>query len=402
MNLPIDLPREVAERAQRPGFDAVVDRARGARRRRRTTIASGLAAVVVVAGVGFAVGRPGAGDDQRPGPARPGPSTPWDGTSEVDPDLPADVRAILGEDEVHPWAINASGDGIAVLWRACPSGSATTAGDNPCRFALVTREGGEVVGVEIADAAPRLSPVPGGWLLETNGRFDIVFGGGERSAYETGPGNGDVMAGDTVVETSEGIRLLRGDKVIPGPVPPDGTLQSAYVTPEGRFVGAVTTRSGTTVVSTDNGRSWEQRLVPSSDEPVASAAVVGNGDHVAVAFLGDDPDGSIPVVEVWRSADAGEQWSLETGSFQPGALASLSGLAVSAAGTTYFTTQDTNLVRVDEGGNAQLIAFSSSDTSVFAVDDSVCVLADKGPVDRLQCSADDGKTWAPQPLPGFS
>ncbi|HEV2798766.1 MAG TPA: hypothetical protein VGV65_14220, partial [Nocardioides sp.] len=55
-DLPTDLPHEVARRTPQPGFDAVLERADSGRRRRRTSIASGLATAVVVAGVAAIAG----------------------------------------------------------------------------------------------------------------------------------------------------------------------------------------------------------------------------------------------------------------------------------------------------------------------------------------------------------
>lgn len=385
MSLPTDLAREVAERVDPPGFDAVLARASAARRRRRTAIASGLATVCVVGGLAFALGGPG---DRTTEPAPPG---------RVDVQLPADVRAVLDDDRLDLWAAaGSSGGGMAVLWRGCDL--------EPCRFAVVTRDGDDVAGVALGASFPRLTVVPGGWLVEDATGFSRVTSeGGRAQIYDTGPGNADVMAGDTAVETNAGWRLLRGDKLIPIPAPAGRDSWSAYITPSGRLVSA--TRSGfdMTTSATDDGRTWEFQIASGATKPATAAVVSGSGDHVAVALLGDAPDGSIPVVDVQVSHDAGTTWTWVRGLDlrERDGVRNLSSVAVTPSGSTYLTTESHGLIRIGPDGSAEAMPLSSHDTSAFVLDDSVCVMAEAGRVDELQCSADDGTTWAPLPLPGF-
>ena len=70
--------------------------------------------------------------------------------------------------------------------------------------------------------------------------------------------------------------------------------------------------------------------------------------------------------------------------------------------TTYLTTETDGLVRIDPDGDAEPMPLSTADTSVFIADDEVCVAVEAGAVDELRCSSDDGATWSPRPLPGFS
>ncbi|GAA1925582.1 hypothetical protein [Nocardioides hwasunensis] len=135
--------------------------------------------------------------------------------------------------------------------------------------------------------------------------------------------------------------------------------------------------------------------------------MAGSGDHIAVA-VGDDylsPDGGrppVPVKQVLVSHDAGVTWSEPAGLDLDGAdgLHDLSSMVVTPGGSTYLTTSD-GLVRVDPEGNAKATPLSPRDSAAFVVEDAVCVVVDGDPVDTLRCS-DDGTTWAPQPLPGFS
>lgn len=395
-DLPVELQHEIAERAAQPGFDAVLDRAAASRRRRRTTIASGLAAAVVVGGLGAAAGGLVGSDDGSPDPARPAPTTPWDGSSAPDERLPSSVLAVLDDDRLQLWALTGAPDGgMAALWRGCDF--------DPCQFAVVTRDGDQVSGEVLGASFPRLSIVPGGWLVEDGGFTRLSPSGDRAEIFDTGPGSGDVMAGDTAVETSQGWRLLRGDKLVPFPSPSGGDIYSAFVTPSGRLVAATTSGAGIVISATDDGRTWESRLTTRLTVPVTSAVVAGNGDHVAVAFLGDDPDGSIPVLGVQVSHDAGRTWTPVRGLDTDGGdrLRDLSSLAVAPDGTAYLATQSHHLVRVDLDGDALPMQLSSFDSSVFAVGDGVCVVTERGRYDALACSSDRGTTWSDQPLPGL-
>lgn len=389
MSLPTDFHREIAERVDPPGFDEVLDRASAARRRRRTTIASGLAVACVVGGLAFALGGPG---DRTTDPTPPG---------RVDDQLPADVRAVLDDDRLDLWAatggLAGSPGAVAVLWRGCDQ--------EPCRFAVVTRDGDRVSGVALGASFPKLTAVPGGWLVEDATGFSRVTPEGDRAQiYDVGDvsGNGDVMAGDTAVETDDGWRLLRGDKLIRVPSPDASVVTAAYVTPEGQLV-VVDEGPGFAIATTPDGRTWFGQRTIRFTNVMSTTVVTGHGDHVAVALLEDDPDGSIPVVEVQTSHDAGATWSTPRGLdlTGPDGIRDLSSMAVTPSGSTYVTTESHGLIRIDPDGSAAATPLSGHDTSAFVLDDSICVVAEAGRVDELQCSADDGTTWTPIPLPGF-
>ena len=394
-DLPTELQHEVAARAPQPGFDAVMDRADARRRRRRTTIASGLAAAVVVATAGAFAGGV-VGDDRSPDPATP--PTPWDGASAPDDRLPPDVVAVLDDDRLQLWSITGGEDGsAAALWRGCDF--------DPCRFAVVARDGDAVTGEALNASFPVVSPVPGGWLVQDARGTSRLSPSGDRSEiYDTGPGGGDVMAGDTAVATTDGWRLMRGDKLVPVPQPPSGTtLTGAHVTEGGRLVTASTTGSAVGVAATDDGRTWDSEMLPRVSEPVSTAVLAGSGDHVAVVLLGDDPDGSLPVVDMLLSRDAGRSWSTAVNLDTEGGdrVTDVSSLAVGADGTAYLTTESHHLVRIDEEGFATPIQLSAFDTGVFTSGDEVCVVAERGRYDALLCSPDGLTGWVDQPLPGL-
>jgi len=385
------------DRAPQPGFEVVLDRARRNRRRRRTSLASGLVAVAVVGGLALALGGPGGSSTE---PPRPAPTTSWDGTSEVDAGLPGDVRAVLDDDQLQLWAVaGGSTGGVAALWRGCDL--------EPCRFAVVTRDGDQVSGDALGASFPLLSAVPGGWLVEdATGTFRVGPSGERTQIYVTAPGNADVMAGDTAVETGAGWRLLRGDKLVGVPAPRDDptSLLGAFLTDSGRLVVAVSHGPGQleALASDDGGTSWAAGLTRGGDE-ARSAVLGGNGDHVAVVFLGDDPDGSLPVVGVQASHDAGRTWTAARGLDTEGGdrVRDLSSLAVAPDGTAYVSTGSHHVVRVDLAGDALPIQLSSSDRDVFIDGDDVCVVGERGRYDQLTCSSDGGTNWSARPLPGL-
>jgi hypothetical protein len=206
------------------------------------------------------------------------------------------------------------------------------------------------------------------------------------------------------VPTADGWRLLRGDKLIPLPVPTwAATVVGAYVTEGGRLIQASTAGAGVTVSASDDGRTWDGVLAPRVTAPVATAVVAGSGDHLAVDLLGDGADGSIPVVDVLLSHDAGWSWSMAVNLDTEGGdrVRNMSSLAVGADGTTYLATESHHLVRIDDEGFATPIQLSAHDTSVFVSGDDVCLVVERGRYDALVCSADGLTAWSDRPLPGL-
>ncbi|MFC7362052.1 hypothetical protein [Nocardioides astragali] len=389
------MPRgNAVDRVQQPGFEVVLDRARQGLRRRRTTIAAGLATAVVIVGV-VAATQLAPRTPIEPAPA-PTPTPP---SGEVDEQLPDDIQAFLSGDDIHPAAVLGSGDATGVVWTACSSVAGT------CRSALVTKHDDQVAGRFVDSGYGIPQSVPGGWLIPDGRDWILVTPTGEtQRIHGPGPGSADVMAGDTAVFTTTDVRLLRGTKLVPMPGVGAGgwNPSSAYVTPEGRLVMTPTIEGPTRViVSDDGGQLW--RMTHAVDEgsgTPATGLLAGHGDSVAyVAY--DEADGSVPVLEIAVSSDAGESWQVARGDFGGEGLRNPSSLAVSPSGTAYLTTGSHGVVRIDADGNATATRLSSDDHSAFVLGEDVCVVAEDGRADELRCSADDGATWTPRPLPGF-
>ena len=304
--------------------------------------------------------------------------------------------AVLDDDPLQLWSISGGEGGAqAALWRGCDF--------DPCRFVVVIRNGDDVFGQALGASFPTVTAVPGGWLVEDARGISRLSPSGDRSEiFDTGPGSGDVMAGDTAVPTADGWRLLRGDKLMPIAAPaPDAEVTSAYVSPDGRLVVAGSAPGVGPAVWTfgpdgpSRVSSW-----PGSD---ATIILAGNGDHVAQVALGDDPDGSVPVLGVQVSHDAGTSWVATVDLDTEGGdrVRNMSSLAVGADGTTYLSTGSHHLVRIDDEGFMTPIQLSASDNGVFASGDQVCLVAERGRYDALLCSPDGLTGWTDQPLPGL-
>ena len=398
--LPTDLSHEVAERVDPPAFAEVLGRASEARRRRRTTLGAGLAAAVVVAGLALVAGDPFGGDGRSQEPASP--TGTWDGSSEVDPTLPGDVREVLGAERLHPWSASGSGGATAVLWGVqCP--------DAVCPFVVATRSGDRTAGVVLPDGFVTMTPVPGGWLLDAGESFSRLDPTGDLEPVFDPTGRVPaVEAGDTAVPTSQGLRLLRGGELLPVPTPDDRPVHSAYVTPAGRLVVTAPRPDGTPRVAVLEDGVWTEVDATGGEPPsyrgrTGTAVIAGHGDDLVLVTVGDVSDGSMPVTNVRLSHDAGDTWVTATGTddLDPDELRDLSAMTVSAEGSAFLTTGSHGLVRVDPDGSVTPSRLSSHDHSVFLVAHRVCLVTEAGRVDHLQCSADDGRTWTPSPLPGF-
>ncbi|MCY7400985.1 MAG: hypothetical protein LH477_08510 [Nocardioides sp.] len=397
MNLPTDFPHEIAQRADQPGFDEVLDRARSARHRRRTTIASGLATVCVVGGI-VAATQLGPRTPVEPASA----PTPTSLTGEVDDRVPTDVRELLADERTVLALVSGSGEATAAVWASCSATAGT------CRSALVTTEGDKVEGRILEDGSGIVQPVPGGWLVPSpRNAVRVTPDGGTDEVYDVGGGPVPAEAGDTAVWTTTDIRLLRGDKLVPMLAPEGAEVTGAYVAPDGQLVVTASGPGGRRHLATvQPGQSWSWSVVSDAaleDSAGTPPVLEGRGDSVVLAQLGDDPDRSVPLISLRVSHDGGLTWSPVTGLDLTGTdgVRNLSSLVVSPEGTIFLTTESHGLVRIDRDGTVATSRFSTYDTSAFVVSDSVCVVTEAGRVDDLRCSTDDGGTWATTPLPGF-
>ena len=381
-----DLPEEVATRTQPPPFETVVARVREDRRRawRRTAVAGGvlaLAALVVVPQLG-------GGSAKESLPNDPGPSVPTPSSG-----LAMGVPELLARPDVSVITVSGSDDGgVAVLWQGCASDG------TGCDYAVLTYDG-KTLGSVVVDSTV-LDPTSRGWLIHTPGGWRELGSDGWVSGVTTA-GEDGVRPGDEVVETAGGLGLLRGDRLLLLPTS-SGTPTQAYVTPSGRLLEVSATGDGSERLRvTTDGRTWTTIRSWAAGGDVSQVRLAGRGRTVVMVELRPWQD-SFLLDGVEVSHDAGATWTAARGlDLASGEVANLTGLAVSARGTVYLTTQSDGLIRVDRAGNAQVSALSKSDSDVFATTYQVCALTGGwGP--RIACSDDDGTSWSRQAIPGAS
>lgn len=336
-------------------------------------------------------------------PVEPAPApTPSTLTGKVDDRLPTDVRELLAEERTILMQVTGSDEATAALWASC----SPTAGT--CRSALVTSEGDRVEGRMLEGGSGVVQPVPGGWLVPLPRDAVRVTPDGETDqVYDVGGRPMAAEAGDTVVSTMTDFRLLRGDKLVPIAAPDGAEVTGAYVAPDGQLVVAAAGPGGRRHLATvQPGLSWSWSVVTDAalEDGVGTPPVLeGRGNTVVLAQLGDDPDGSVPLIGLRVSHDGGLTWSPVTGLDLTGTdgVRNLSSLVVSTEGTIFLTTESHGLVRIGADGQVTTARFSTDDTSAFVVGDSVCVVTEARRVEDLRCSVDDGGTWTTRPLPGF-
>ena len=380
-----DLPEEIAARTEQPPFDVVVARVRERRQRalRRTAIGAGALAVAALVVV------PQLGDDSpAPGPSDPGPTAPTASRG-----LAMGVPELLGRPDVTVVQVSGSDDGgVAVLWQGCASDG------SGCGYAVLTDDG-ETLGSVVVDSTV-LSPTARGWLIHTSGGWRELTSDGWVSGVTTA-GDDGVRPGDEAVETAHGLGLLRGDRLLLLPTS-SGSPTQAYVTPSGRLLEVTATGDGSLRLrATTDGRHWTTLRSWAAGGDVDQVALAGRGRTVAIVELRQWQD-SFLLDGVDVSHDGGSTWTVARGlDLASGEVANLTGLAVSARGTVYLTTQSDGLIRVDRSGSAQVSPLSKSDSDVFTTTYQVCALTGGwGP--RIACSDDDGTSWSRQRVPGAS
>ena len=365
-----DLPEQIASRTTQPPFETVVarvgeDRQRALRRTAAGAVGLATAAVLLV---------PRTGDD--PADRQPrDPAAPTVSELLARPD--ASVVQISGNDD----------GGVAALWRGCD------ADGTECGYAVLTSNGrGVAVDSQV------LSPTHDGWLIHTPGGWGELTSDGGVSEVTTA-GEDGVRPGDEAVQTAGGLGLLRGDRLHLMPSA-SGSVTQAYVTPGGRLLEITATGDGSERLraSTD-GTHWTSLRSWQSGNGVTQVWLAGRGPTVAAVTTGG-PGGDRAIEQVDVSHDSGRTWTTARGIDFVNRVRDLSGLAVSPHGTVYLTTGSDGLVRVDADGNAQRTPVGPHDQAVFTTTYDVCVLTGGWGGGRLQCSEDDGITWAGRTMPG--
>ena len=289
-------------------------------------------------------------------------------------------------------------------WRRCGAAATSTRASSPSSPATATRSSARVLGASF----PTLTPVPGGWLVEDARGAIRLSPSGDRvgdlrhrarqrrrdGGRHRGPDRRGLAAAarrqagpvaGARADRRSSARYVTADAAASSPPPAPGRA--------GRLGSPRPTTAGT-------GSSRWRAAQPSRP---ASAVVAGTGDHVAVALLGDDPDGSIPVLGVQVSHDAGRHLDAGPGTrhrrWRPGAEHVVARGRSRRHGLPDHRVAPPGAHRRRRGRHPDPAVGVRH--GVFASGDGVCVVVERGRYDALACSSDGLTEWADQPLPGL-
>jgi hypothetical protein len=362
-----DLAREVRDRVVTPPYDEVSRRVRA--RRLRGATGTILAAVLLLGGVtAWQIGGTTHGA-RRPEPGRPAHLLPIDEPM---------WRAVVDGTDAHPYEVTGGDDGsIAVVWRALEQPAPT--------FALVIREADGTVHGRRLDVPVSLTPVPGGWVGVHTARGWFV--GADGTWTDLGPPGPPhkTQPGDVFIAGQQRRWIYS----------PASHAWSLAATVNSAVDAAVALHGWTVVCEASQGTVTTGFQGNARSVPGSSCLVDGNNGTFAVAALGDDPDGSIPLTGLMLSLDDGDTWT--TIEDLPRNLRFTS-LAVTADGTTVVSAEDRAFVFHPNGHYSELEpdlgVVTAAGYRLYATTYGVS----KGP---LLYSDDDGSTWRETTLPGM-
>ena len=241
------------------------------------------AAAAVVATLALA---PGLGTLPEP----PTPVTPSPSPTLALGTVPQEVQDLIADDRTHRLEVTGGLDGsVAVIWRELDG--------NP-RFALVTRTADGISTGQIIEAPFGLTPVPGGWVAMRSYRAYLLTPDGTLTDLPI-QAVIEPRAGDIQVETGERPFLYRPSVGLLAPVAMEEEVDATYLNTEGELI--TYDRDKQRISSPTGGGT----AVPARAGHVLFA---GRDDIVVALALGDEPDGSIPLIDIAISRDGGRLW----------------------------------------------------------------------------------------------
>lgn len=119
--------------------------------------------------------------------------------------------------------------------------------------------------------------------------------------------------------------------------PRGGAVQDAILRDDRSLLAVMSTDSGATAYTSDDGLTWEQAgtLPPSPEggtDRVAEVLALDDGTLLA-AGLAFNPAGTSTVATTWASTDGGRSWVREDGAIPPSGTSQLTALAATSAQT---------------------------------------------------------------------
>jgi hypothetical protein len=367
-----ELASDVRERVVTPPYDAVSRRVRA--RRLRGAAGTLAAAVLVVGGVAVWQNVATTAGPPVPQPAEESPIPPTDESQ---------WRAVVNGTDAHPFEIEGTDDGsIAVIWRALEHPEPT--------FALVIRDvDGRVHGMRL-DSPVELTPVEGGWVgVRTTQGFFISSDGTWTDLGQPGPSR-RVRPGDDYINGQYGSWLYSSQRGTWSTMPmPYGNSFDGYVNPQGELVTCDGDGQGRVWIT--SGRRQSQSVVG------ATCDMTGRGDRVSAVGLGDEPDGSIPLMGLLVTTE--DSSAVVRADFM--VLSGVTSLTVTPAGSTLVTDASAGDAFVLNADRTQLVEPDRKLGLAFVAGDRLYATTYgfmKGP---LLESDDDGNTWHEGVLPGM-
>jgi hypothetical protein len=363
-----DLAGDVRDRAVPPPYEEVSRRVRARRVRGAAGTAAAAVAVVAVLAVWQSVAT--TAEPSRPQPATQGPVPPTDESL---------WRAVVDGTDSHPFETEGTDDGsIAVVWRALEPGAPT--------FALVIREAdGSVHGMRLEDPVS-LTPVPGGWVGMDGPRGHLIGSDGSWTDLDETAARSP-RAGDVVVSGQYSSWLYSPDDHTLAALPELSGAADGYVTPDG--VLAVCESPGP-------GHVWvTMRQVHSEWTAGDSCVMAGRGDMVSAVGLGDEPDGSIPLMGLLVT---GRDGAIVGGDFMQ--MSGVTSVVVTPSGATLVTDAGTGDAFILSADRRRLVEPDRKVGEAFVAGDRLYVSSYGFMNGPLFFSEDDGRTWTETTLPG--
>ena len=389
--------REVADRATPPPFDTLVGRARARRRHRR--LATAAAAVVVLAGsVAALLPRD---DTAGVPPVVQRPSDFPTPSFHTDPPSPRERLAAWTPDQLVERGELASygrnGTRTLTTWRACIDDQGT------CRFGWRLLAADRVLATGAGPHStdwPEVYPAGDGFVLHTRtGHGLMVHADGTTTAVQVGDPPRAVRAGDVVVATDTGTRVLDPATAESWTLaPPDGAYAVGRATalPDGTvwtlpgFAGP-----GRVDVAWLRDGTWHSHHVddPTSDVEVPAMLAAGGGNVAALTSYDGAP--VVPAGMLAISSDGGHSWQELGKPALPFHV--VDSMAATADGTLFVAEPDGTLWRSSDGSWTRFAKVPDAGLVGGLEPAGTHVLARRpssGPdlSDRLVLIADDGST----------
>jgi hypothetical protein len=228
--------------------------------------------------------------------------------------------------------------------------------------------------------------VPGGWVGVDGSRGHLIGSDGSWTDLDETAARSP-RAGDVVVSGQYSSWLYSPDDHTLAALPELSGAADGYVTPDG--VLAVCESPGP-------GHVWvTMRQVHSEWTAGDSCVMAGRGDMVSAVGLGDEPDGSIPLMGLLVT---GRDGAIVGGDFMQ--MSGVTSVVVTPSGATLVTDAGTGDAFILSADRRRLVEPDRKVGEAFVAGDRLYVSSYGFMNGPLFFSEDDGRTWTETTLPG--